>query len=362
VHQAHDAVLQYIATNDADFDALALAVFTHQFDCIPPYRRYCERLRKSPHSVSTWREIPPVPVLAFKQVDLCCGPPERIFLTTGTTRGSVQRGRHLVPDLRLYRASAVAGLRRFLFPDIDRMQVLSLLSSAAVVPESSLAQMVAWAIEEFGDDPVEASTQASVYAAGPDGIDYGRCVDALRTSERTGMLLCVMSTTTALLHLLDYCQQRGLTFRLPHGCRLMDTGGSKGAPRTLSRKGLLQAIWSTFAIPGYFCVNEYGMSELSSQFYENAISSRVAGRFEHRHLVAPPWTRVRVLDPATLEEVMLGEPGLLCFYDLANAGTALAVLTEDIGRAVTGGFVVDGRLAGAESRGCSLGAAEWGSA
>ena len=45
---------------------------------------------------------------------------------------------------------------------------------------------------------------------------------------------------------------------------------------------------------------------------------------------------------------------MLCHVDLANAGTALAVLTEDIGREVKDGFEVIGRAAGAEARGCSL--------
>jgi hypothetical protein len=49
-----------------------------------------------------------------------------------------------------------------------------------------------------------------------------------------------------------------------------------------------------------------------------------------------------------------GTPGLLCHHDLANAGSVAAVLTEDMGVAVDGGFRVLGRAPGAEPRGCSL--------
>ncbi|MEE3184308.1 MAG: hypothetical protein VX310_00895, partial [Gemmatimonadota bacterium] len=52
--------------------------------------------------------------------------------------------------------------------------------------------------------------------------------------------------------------------------------------------------------------------------------------------------------------VPMGEPGLLCHYDLANAGSVMAVLTEDQGVAVEDGFRVLGRVQGAEPRGCSL--------
>jgi len=352
VHSVHDAVLQFIASGQGDFDTLALSVFAHQFDSVLPYQRHSRRRGFTPATVRSWRQIPPVPVLAFKETELHCGSPERVFLTTGTSRGAQRRGRHMLPDLRLYRASALTGLRRLLFPDHERMRIVSLIPAVSEAPDSSLAQMVAWAVEELGDAD-------SVYAAAGVGIDYRACVEALRLSEREGRPLCLMTTTAALVHLLDHCRGHRLTFRLPHGSRLMDTGGSKGAPRALSRRGLLQACWNTFALPGYFCVNEYGMAELSSQFYDNVVHNRVTGHFAPRHLIGSPWTRVRVLDPATLEDVREGEEGLLCLYDLANAGTAMAVLTEDVGCLVGEGFEIRGRVRGAESRGCSLGAEEW---
>jgi hypothetical protein len=139
----------------------------------------------------------------------------------------------------------------------------------------------------------------------------------------------------------------------------MDTGGDKGAPRSMSRKGILHSVWQTFAIPGYFCVNEYGMAELSSQFYDNVIRDREAGRFAHRAMAGPEWARTRVLDAATLADKPAGEAGLLCHVDLANAGTAMCVLTEDIGRQVEGGFELIGRARDAEARGCSLALADF---
>lgn len=101
------------------------------------------------------------------------------------------------------------------------------------------------------------------------------------------------------------------------------------------------------------------MSELSSQYYDNVLRDRIAGRFGRRAKVGPPWLRARFLDPASLRDVEPGQPGLLCHVDLANAGSALAVLTEDIGRSTPDGFEILGRAAGADSRGCSLALAEF---
>ncbi len=78
-----------------------------------------------------------------------------------------------------------------------------------------------------------------------------------------------------------------------------------------------------------------------------------AGLGARRH-VPPPWVRTRVLDPQTLSALPDGNPGLLCHFDLANAGSVIAILTEDLGIAVDGGFQVLGRVQGAEPRGCSI--------
>jgi hypothetical protein len=235
------------------------------------------------------------------------------------------------------------------------MQLVSLVAPVDLQPESSLAQMVAWAVEEWGTD-------TSGYAVDDRGLLTERCVELLRAAETSGEPACLLTTTGALIRFFDYVREHGLRFRLPHGSRLMDTGGGKGAPRPMSRNGLLQACWNIFAVPGYFCVNEYGMAELSSQFYDNVIENRVAGRHRPRFKIGPHWARTLILDPESLAPVSPGTPGLLCHFDLANAGTAMAVLTEDLGKSVDEGFELLGRVKGAEPRGCSLSVSQWQSA
>lgn len=353
MHTIHDRVLDFIDDPRRDtFENLALLVFEHQFETVEPYRRFCIGRERTPANVGDWRDIPAVPIQAFKAVDLCCAPPERQFLSSGTTSGPANRSRHSIPDLRLYRRSAVAGLASYLFPDVERMILLSLIPSADQQPDSSLAQMVGWAMDAFGDSE-------SAYVADRSQPRFEALVEGLRSVERSGRPCCLMTTTGALIRFFDFLREAGLVFRLPHGSRLMDTGGLKGAPRQLSRNGILHACWNTFAIPGYFCVNEYGMAELSSQFYDNVIAYRTAGRFSPRYKLGPHWVRTLVLDPASLSAAAPGARGLLCHFDLANAGSALAVLTEDIGYAVEEGCEVAGRAAGAEARGCSLNATEW---
>jgi hypothetical protein len=97
------------------------------------------------------------------------------------------------------------------------------------------------------------------------------------------------------------------------------------------------------------------MAELSSQFYDGVVGSPYFEPQNQQRIHKPPhWTRTKVLDPESLEEVGDKGVGLLCHYDLANRGSAIAVLTEDLGVKVEGGFLLLGRATGSELRGCSV--------
>src|SRR5437899_5085667 len=113
-----------------DFNALALEVFAYQFQHNLPYQRFCLARGQTPETLTRWQDIPAVPTVAFKELDLTCGPPEKIFRTSGTTRGQEKRGRHLVPDLQLYHASALAHFSACLLPDNRRLPMLALIPTS----------------------------------------------------------------------------------------------------------------------------------------------------------------------------------------------------------------------------------------
>lgn len=332
-----------------DFDELALRVFAYQYTHNEPYRRYCNQRGHTPDTVADWHRIPPVATSAFKIVDLACGPPERVFLTSGTTRGQAQRGRHLIPHIALYRHAAMTHFAACVTPDVERRAVLALTPPPALRPESSLVHMVEWIREAHG-------TEDSAYFVSEHGLDAPELCARLDAATADGEPLFVIGITAAFEDLFAHCRHAGRSFRLPYGTIIIDTGGNKRGPgvRALSRAGFLHACWRLLNVPAYHCINEYGMTELCSQFYDNAIHERRAGRFTPRHKIGPPWTRTRVVDPDTLEEVRPGSPGLLQHFDLANCGSVMAVQTEDLGVTVGNGFEITGRLRGAEPRGCAL--------
>ncbi|MFQ5657978.1 MAG: long-chain fatty acid--CoA ligase [Candidatus Methylomirabilales bacterium] len=334
-------------SEDETFGQVALEVFAFQYRQNPAYRQFCDRRGVTPETVDGWQGIPAVPTSAFKVLDLTCAPPEKVFLTSGTSQGSDRRGRHGFPWLEVYETSVLTNFAAHLLPDGARLRVLILAPSPDLLPSSSLSHMLELVRRAYGAD-------GSAYFVGETGVDVTGVLRALWEIEARQEKVCLLGTSFAFVHLLDSCLQEGCTFRLPAGSRLMDTGGFKGRSREVSRDELLRLYQKVFEIPEAFCVNEYGMTEMGSQFYDNVLRDRVLGCLHPRFKGIPPWVRTRVLDPVTLEELPEGEVGLLTHYDLANCGSAMAVETEDLGYRVGEGFEIVGRAPGAEARGCSL--------
>ena len=90
------SALRFIQEPDYDrFEPLALEIFEFQMARNEPYRRYCSHRGIS--RAQDWTSIPPLPARAFKECDLWTAPPERTFLTSGTTRGIEKRGGTVCP-------------------------------------------------------------------------------------------------------------------------------------------------------------------------------------------------------------------------------------------------------------------------
>jgi hypothetical protein len=332
------------------FEELALRTFRLQAANNPTYRRFCEGRGVGAGEIRSWTEIPPVPTRAFKHLSLLSAPegvrPQAVFRTSGTSRGPEGRGEHPVPDLGLYRAAALPNFQAHLLPEAEeddsfRIVVLVLLVRPGEAPDSSLSAMAGFVVERWGE-------RGSDWFVDPElGIRVDAFDEALRNVAAAGRPVLLLGTAFSWVHWMD---AGGAAVSLPPGSRIMETGGFKGRSRVVSRDELYGALEDRLDVPRHRIVNEYGMTELLSQFYEPVLERGA----ETRWLTPPPWVRTEVLDPHTLEPVGDGERGLLCHLDLANAGSVLRVLTEDVGVRGAEGFRVLGRAEGSEPRGCSL--------
>lgn len=331
---------------DADFDALCAALFEHQLRRCPPFRRLCEARGVRPGSFDSWLSVPPVPTDVFKYVDLCTFDPADaavVFRTSGTTVGT--RGRHALRRTDTYEASLAPWLDRFLIPAGDRPKVLILAPSAAQDPDSSLSHMLSWALEHRGGPGSEVLWQD------------GPALDAAAEALGGGEPVLLLGTARALHELL----RSGRTWSLAPGSRVMETGGFKGASIDVEPDAFRAGLAACLGLPEHAIVSEYGMTELASQGYHSTFAARhdadAAARFGPpgaRRFAFPPWCRVRAMDPDTLDPLPDGQRGLLCFWDLANVDSVVAVQTADVGTVFDDGVALIGRAPGATPRGCSL--------
>jgi hypothetical protein len=337
--------------DEARFEELALELFSHQFARCEPFARFCGLRGATPGSVASWREIPAVPTGAFKEMALRSFPAERechVFRTSGTSLR--KRGELHLDTLALYEASLLPSFERHLLPDYaegEHMRIAILAPSPQEAPDSSLSHMFGVVLERRGD-------RESGFLVQGDQLQIGRLLEGLDRAAAGGVAVLVCGTAFALVHLLEAMECAGRRIALPAGSRAMETGGFKGRSRELRRDELYQRLHSALGLRPERIVNQYGMTELGSQFYDSVL--RFPGT--PRRKLGAPWTRVRIIDPETEEEAPHGEIGVVTILDLANTGSVLAVRSADLGRAVGEGFQVLGREPGAEARGCSIAADE----
>ncbi|TVP74519.1 MAG: acyl-protein synthetase [Gemmatimonadales bacterium] len=340
------------AVDPVQVEELAVEVLRYQATHGRVYGALCRRRGIDPARVDRWEAFPPVPVRAFQAFDVeavedGAGAPEAIFRTSGTTGGP--RGVHRVHDLELYHRSLLAHARRSLVPLPGR--VVALLPSPRARPDSSLVHMVGQFARYGG-----AGGEEGFHASPEWVLDTAGFEAALEEAQVAGEPVLVAGTAFAFVHWLDGRPAGARHHVLPAGSRVVETGGFKGRSREVEPAELHSLLSAALGVPGGAIVNEYGMTEMLSQFWEPP-DARVHPPGERWH-EGPPWVRTRILDPDTLEPAEAGAPGVLCHLDLANLHSASLLLTEDVGVPAgppgRGGFRVPGRVQGAPPRGCSL--------
>jgi hypothetical protein len=331
-------------TTDAEFDGLAREVFAFQYERCAPYRAYCERVKLTPQNVAYWKQIPAVPTSAFKDFVLTCFPAEEAvaeFHTSGTTREKA--GKHYFQTLELYEAAIRPNFAAHLLTDNARLPMMILMPSPQEAPYSSLSHMMGIVTGEFGTEDSKFYVEGGL-------LRVEQVVHDLRKAQGERQPVFLLGTAFAFVHLLDHLTRQGLKFAMAEGSRVMETGGFKGRSREMPKAELYGLIERLIGVPKARIVNEYGMTELSTQFYDDSL--QVNHQTDCK--AVPPWARVAIVDPNTGREAAEMKRGLIRVYDLANFWSIMCIQTEDLAVSRTGGFEVLGRAAGAEVRGCSL--------
>ena len=268
-----------------------------QFERCAPYRRFARARGATPERVRRWQEIPALPTGAFKEFALrgfAARDTVKIFCSSGTTLGQ-QSALHL-DTLALYEAATNACFTRGMLPDLEpravtacdgavtsvaraedvhcksaRARLLVLAPSAEEAPDSSLSHMFEVVRRERG------TADSKFFVARGALLEDAFCAaleSACAATDGAPVLLC--GTAFAFVHALDALAARGLRFRLPAGARIMETGGFKGRAREIAQPEFYARLADAFGVPPSRIVNQYGMTELGSQFYDGVLQGDAA--------------------------------------------------------------------------------------
>lgn len=335
--------------DQAETDGLIARLLTAQRSAIPAIAAFHDASPPGPDA-PWWRHA--VPTGLFRRQLLIAGGEanaEHVFQSSGTTDPTRRsRAGFTRAGLALMDAAIDASAERMLFPDgPGTTRILVLAPPPALAPAMIMAYGMARLIDRFG-------VAGSRFLVSDSGLDAAEVVAELTAAIADGTPVTLIGASFGLVHLLDGLAERGAALPLPEGSRVMHAGGFKGRSRTLDKGALHDHVADLLGVPQSRCVNLLGMTELASQFYDDTLAADLDGRQGLGVKVNPPWTRTVVLDPATLDPAPRGELGVLAHLDMANVERPAAIRTRDVGYAVDGGFEILGRVAGADSRGCSL--------
>lgn len=312
---------------DAEFENIALQLFSIQYQTNKLYKKYCQLINRNPKNVDSLSRIPFLPISSFKSGGVKTGEfnPEETFYSSGTSKtGSSQ---HLVKSLELYKKSFFKNIENN-YGSINDYCVLALLPSYLEREGSSLVYMV--------DSIIKKSNY----------LESGFFLDDFSKLNNILSSLLEKKTKTILIGvsfaLLDFISR--YQFNADERLIVMETGGMKGRRKEMIRGELHDQLKVGFGLDHIH--SEYGMTELLSQAY-----AQKDGVFS-----APPWMRVLIRkndDPYSYCKP--NETGGINIIDLANIYSSAFVQTDDVGKVhLDGTFEVLGRFDNTEVRGCNL--------
>lgn len=311
---------------DDQFSLKAYEVFQKQYRENTLYRQFCDLLQRSPVKHWPLHEIPFLPIEFFKNKTIKTGQwsSENYFLSSGTAG---DRSTHLIKNLEDYLDNTESCFRMAYGRSIDEFCWLALLPGYLENKYSSLIAMVNGFIGK------SSQKDSAFYLDDFEGL-YRVLIRKIDQNVPTILL----GVTHALLEF-------GREYQLPpNKIIVMETGGMKGKGKELTRMELHKLLRSFFQTPHIH--SEYGMTELSSQFY--ALQEGVFKENDRAHVLIRP-----VDDPFGL--CPQNKTGRLDIIDLANGHSSAFIATSDLAvRVDKNKFKVIGRLDNSDIRGCNL--------
>ena len=366
-----------------EFNLLALELFSYQSRANPVYRKISQLASQlTKREPSVFSEIPLLAISLFKSEQIFSLEQEqvsKIFYSSGTTQKN--RSRHFLSEkeLSLYQVSLYKNFKRaFMLSEefsSQKTRYLALTESQQDKPNNSLVYMFDYLRAKLFkiNDPKECFLLENL------NFRFELLESSIERAFLESKQILLVGTSLLFKSLLEQLRLKKIKqLVLPKDSAIMQTGGFKNEKETISPARLKQELGSFFALRPEKILDQYGMSETGTQFYDyyeinKSLNKKTnknfnkenneennkknnSSNFVYREKLIPHWCQIRILDPRNLKrELPVFETGLIAIYDLTNLDSCAFILTEDLGFKTTQNtFQVVGRVAQADLKGCSL--------
>ncbi len=180
-------------------------------------------------------------------------------MTSGTTKSGI-RGKSYHPTLAVYDRSMTKNFKHRFMQGRDRIRMGILFPTEEAMPNSSLAHYLGLALRNFG-------TKGSHYLINETGLDTGRLFYELtRGADRRAS--CPLGGQLQLCAPDRRFAAAGPELCIARGQQHPGHGRVQGAVTRTAANGCYNQLSATLGVPRHRCINMYGMTELSTQFYD----------------------------------------------------------------------------------------------
>ncbi|MDX1921104.1 MAG: hypothetical protein SFU25_10265 [Candidatus Caenarcaniphilales bacterium] len=350
LHQSiKELIVSGSSLSEAEFNGLALALYSHQFEHNPTYQRLC-RTQGLSKNIEAWQQIPLVTTELYKSSILFSKEETqaaKLFFSSGTTQENKSKHFLSEPELELYELSLWKSFSQafLLEKDLNKFDYFVLSESAQEKPNSSLIHM-------FECIRLKLNAPKNCYYFNDSHLQQEALLKNLEQSIENQKPVLMVGSAFAFLQLIQSIDK---VIILPKGSALMETGGFKGQHKEIPKAEFYEMLQQKLSLSQHSIVGQYGMSELNSQFYDSCFRLN-SNDPQTRWKQALPWCRVRIVDPQDPKrKVQENESGLIAFYDLSNFDSCGFILTGDLGiKRSSERFELIGRASNLLPKGCSL--------
>ena len=332
--------------------------FDHHFNSCKPYRKFCEKAGLSaPLGDFDLTDLPYLPTDVFKKMRLSSVDESSVVRTlqSSGTSGSIPSTVVIDNVTRTRQVKTLMWLlSNFLGKERRPFVIIDVDPSTSSIQQQTITARTA-AIRGFLPAASTASYCMSIDTDGNMSVDIPKLIKDLEKVESQGKRAVLFGYTYVLFSyaaksLLD----QGIRFSLSNASIVHIGGWKKLQDEAVNKQDFNNTLNQVFGVPEGQIIDAYGFTEQLGLIYMDC---------EDGVKRCPLVADIVIRDPATLEPVPDGEPGMIeLITPLPHSYPGMAILLDDIGKVVSResckcgrhgtAFEVIGRATEAEIRGC----------